>query len=127
MSLFGGFGGGRDRGSGGNAALIMFTVYFGTILIYFASQTLILALSRYREYAADRGAAVLTGAPLQLSSALSKISNDIYQIPEKDLRQVKHANAFFIVPALKGDTLAAMLSSHPPMEKRIEKLREMQR
>jgi len=127
MSLFGGFGGGRSRDSGGNAALVMLAVYAGTILIYFASQTLILALSRYREYAADLGAAVLTGAPLQLASALSKISNDMYQIPEKDLRQVKHANAFFIVPTLNGDNLAAMLSSHPPMEKRIERLREMQR
>jgi heat shock protein HtpX len=128
MSLFGGFGGGRrDSQGGGNAALVMMAVYVGTIVIYFLAQVLILALSRYREYAADRGGAILTGAPLQLASALSKISNDMYRIPEKDLRQVEHANAFFIVNALKQDSAAKLLSSHPPLERRIERLREMQR
>ena len=127
MSLFGGLGGGgRDRG-GGQAALIMMAVYFGTIAIYLFSQLLILSLSRYREYAADRGATILTGAPMQLASALSKISNDMYRIPEKDLRQVEHANAFFIIPALKGKGMASLLSSHPPVEKRIERLQNMQR
>ena len=128
MSLFGGFGGGgRDRGGGGQAMLIMLAVYIGTIAIYFLSQLVILTLSRYREYAADRAAAILTGAPAQLASALAKISDDVYRIPEKDLRQVERANAFFIVPALKGNKMAAMLSSHPPVEKRIERLREIQR
>jgi heat shock protein HtpX len=128
MSLFGGFGGGRrdDRGGAGNAAIAILAVYLGTIIIYFLSQVLILALSRYREYAADRGGAMLTGAPMQLASALTKINNDVYRIPEKDLRQVEHANAFFIIPALKSNTMAAMFSSHPPVEKRIERLREMQ-
>ena len=128
ISLFGGFGGGgRDRGGGGQAALIMLAVYVGTILVYFLSQLLILTLSRYREYAADRGSAILTGAPLQLASALAKISDDMYRIPEKDLRQVEHANAFFFVPALKKNGAAALLSSHAPVEKRIERLRDMQR
>jgi heat shock protein HtpX len=128
MSLFGGFGGGRrDSQGGGNAALVMMAVYVGTIVIYFLAQVLILALSRYREYAADRGGAILTGAPLQLASALSKISNDMYRIPEKDLRQVEHANAFFIVNALKGDNMARLMSSHPPVEKRVERLMRMQR
>ena len=107
--------------------MIMLGVYVGTIIIYFLSQLLILTLSRYREYAADRGSAILTGAPLHLASALSKLSDDMYRIAEKDLRQVKHANAFFIVSALKGDKMAALLSSHPPVEKRIERLRNMQR
>ena len=71
--------------------------------------------------------AILTGAPLALASALSKISDDVYRIPEKDLRQVEHANAFFIVSAIKGNKMAALLSSHPPLEKRIERLRNMQR
>ena len=106
--------------------LVMLAVYAGTIAVYFLSQLLILALSRYREYAADRGAAILTGTPLQLASALSKISDDIYRIPEKDLRQVEHANAFFIVSALKNDGMAAVLSSHPSLDKRIERLRDMQ-
>ena len=126
MSLFGGFGGGQDRRGGGQAALVMLAVYIGTIAVYFLSQLLILALSRYREYAADRGGAILTGSPLQLASALQKISSDIYRIPEKDLRQVEHASAFFIVPALKGDKIAALFASHPPVEKRIERLRNMQ-
>ena len=107
--------------------MIMLAVYVGTIMIYFLSQLLILTLSRDREYASDRAGAVLTSAPLQLASALSKLSDDMYRIPEKDLRQVKHANAFFIVSALKGDKKASLLSSHPPLEKRIERLRNMQR
>ena len=128
MSLFGGFGGGgRDRGGGGQAALIMMGVYVGTIAVYFLSQLLIMTLSRYREYAADRGGAILTGAPMQLASALSKISDDMYRIPEKDLRQVEHANAFFIIPALKGKGMANLFSSHPQVDKRIERLQSMQR
>ena len=128
MSLFGGFGGGRSRDSGGgNAMMVILAVYVGTILVYFVSQLLIMALSRYREYAADRGAAVITGAPMQLASALQKISNDMYRIPEKDLRQVEHANAFFIVNALKGNDVAKLLSSHPPVEQRVERLMRMQR
>lgn len=122
MSLIGGRG---DRRDGGQAAMIMMAVYFGTIAVYFLSQILIMALSRYREYAADRSGSIVTGAPLQLASALGKISNEMYRIPEKDLRQVEHASAFFIVPALKGNTAARLFSSHPPVEKRIEKLRDM--
>ena len=125
IGLFG--GGGRDRQGGGNAALIMLAVWVGTYAIYFLAQLLILSLSRYREYAADRGSAIVTGAPMQLASALSKISDDMYRIPEKDLRQVEHANAFFIVPALKGNKVAALFASHPPLEKRIERLRNIQR
>ena len=128
MSLFGGFGGGgRGRGGGGQAMMVMLAVYVGTIIIYFLAQILIMALSRYREYSADRGGAILTGAPMQLASALSKISNDMYRIPEKDMRQVEHANAFFIIPALKGNKVASLFSSHPPVEKRIERLQSMQR
>ena len=107
--------------------IIALGLYVGTITIYFMSQLLILSLSRYREYAADRSGAMLTGAPLQLASALNKISADMYRIPEKDLRQVEHANAFFIINAIKGHVTARLLSSHPPVEKRIERLREMQR
>ena len=126
MSLFGGIGG-RGRGGGGQAALIMMAVYAGTIAIYFLAQLLIMSLSRYREYAADRGCAIITGEPGHLASALSKISSDIFRIPEKDLRQVEHANAFFIIPALKGGRMASLFSSHPPVEKRIERLENMQR
>ena len=130
ISLFGGFGGGygsRRSGGGGQAMAIMMMVYVGTIIVYFLSQLLIMALSRYRELAADRGSATLTGAPSQLASALMKISGAVSRIPEKDMRQVEHANAFFIIPALKSGGMASMFSSHPPVEQRIERLRQMQR
>ena len=118
MSLFGGFGGGgRGRRDSGQAMMMIMAVYVGTIVVYFLSQLLIMTLSRYREFSADRGGAIITGAPMQLASALSKISNDMYRIPEKDLRQVEHANAFFIIPALKGNTMASMFSGHPSVEK----------
>ena len=83
LSLFGGFGGGMggDRRDAGQLMIVMLAVYVGTIIIYFVSQMLIMTLSRYREFAADRGGAVITGAPLQLASALQKISNDMYRIP----------------------------------------------
>lgn len=127
ISLFGGFGGDRRDGDSGCFGLVMMAVYLGTIVIYFASQLLIMALSRYREYAADRGGAMLTGSPMHLASALQKISSDLYRIPEKDLRQVEHANAFMFVNALKKDSMASLFSSHPPVEKRVELLRNMQR
>ena len=127
ISLFGGFGGDRRDGDSGGFGLVMMAVYLGTIVIYFASQLLIMALSRYREYAADRGGAMLTGSPMHLASALQKISSDLYRIPEKDLRQVEHANAFMFVNALKKNSMASLFSSHPPVEKRVELLRNMQR
>ena len=127
MSLFGGFGGGGRGRSSGQAMMIMMMVWVGTIIVYYVSQLLIMTLSRYREFAADRGGAIITGAPMQLASALSKISDDMYKIPEKDMRQVQHANAFFIIPALKGGRAASMFSSHPAIEKRIERLKNMQR
>ena len=130
ITLFGGFGGGHGGGGRrdmGQLMVIMLLVYVGTIIVYFVSQMLIMTLSRYREFAADRGGAVITGSPLQLASALQKISNDMYRIPEKDLRKVEHASAFFIIPALKGNAIATMFSSHPKVEERIERLQDMQR
>lgn len=125
MSLFGGFGG-RGRRGGGQAAIFFMLVMVVAVAVYFISQLLIMTLSRYREYAADRGGALVTGMPLKLASALSKISDQVYRIPEKDLRQVEHASAFFIIPALKGDSIARLFSSHPSVEKRIAKLEAMQ-
>ena len=97
MSIFGGFGGNRRQGVGQAIALLML-VYVGGIVIYFMSQLLLRALSRYREFAADRDGAIIYGSPSTLASALRKISSQIATIPEKDLRQVEHANAFFIIP-----------------------------
>ncbi|MBM3947224.1 MAG: zinc metalloprotease HtpX, partial [SAR202 cluster bacterium] len=124
MGLFGGMGRSRDRDNGAGAIMIAYLV---SVLVYFVANLLILAISRYREYAADRGGAVLTGAPSKLASALTKISGAIARIPTEDLRKVEGANAFFIVSALKGDSLAELFSSHPPVHKRVERLRALER
>lgn len=127
MSLFGGFGGGHRREGGGQIWAMIMVAYVGIIIIYFISQLLTMALSRYREYAADRDGAIITGTPRQLANALRKISGQIAKIPEKDLRQVEHANAFFIIPALQGGmSIASMMSSHPATEERVKRLLEMQ-
>ena len=126
MSIFGGFGGNRRQG-GGQAIALLMIVYVGVIVIYFMSQLLLRALSRYREFAADRDGAIIYGSPSTLASALRKISSQIATIPEKDLRQVEHANAFFIIPALQGNAVASLMSSHPPTEERIKKLVDLER
>jgi heat shock protein HtpX len=126
MTLFGGMGRHRGGSHGNSAAGALMMAYFVSILVYFLATLLILALSRYREFAADRGAAMLTGAPSKLASALEKISGIIAQIPTDDLRKVETANAFFIVSALKGEKFAGLFASHPPMQKRIAKLREIE-
>ena len=123
MSLFGGMG--RHRAGGGNFGAALMLAYFVSILVYFIATMLILALSRYREYAADYGGAHLTNAPSKLASALQKISGVIARIPTDDLRKVESANAFFIVSALKGESLAGLFASHPPMEKRVARLHQL--
>ena len=126
MTLFGGMGrhgGGRH---GGGAAGALMVAYLVSIMVYFLATLLILALSRYREFVADRGAAYITGAPAKLASALEKISGVISKIPTDDLRKVETANAFFIVSALKGESLAGLFASHPSMKKRIARLRELE-
>ena len=125
MSLFGGMGH-RGRGGGGGAAAAMMLAYLVSILVYFLATLLILALSRYREFAADRSGSILTGAPSALASALTKISGSIARIPTEDLRKVETANAFFIISALKGESLAGLFASHPSMEKRIARLQHLQ-
>ena len=114
---------GQDRENRGAGVL----VYFVSLLVYLISFFLIRALSRYREYAADRGAAFLTGSPGMLSSALKKISGNMKRVPEQDLRQAEGMNAFYILPALTGDTFAELLSTHPSLEKRLAYLRKLER
>jgi heat shock protein HtpX len=125
MSLFGGMGH-RGRGGGGGAAGAMMLAYVVSILVYFLATLLILTLSRYREFAADRSGSILTGAPSALASALTKITGSIARIPTEDLRKVETANAFFIVSALKGESLAGLFAAHPSMEKRIARLQRLQ-
>ena len=128
MSLLGGMGAHRGgRGGGGSFFAAMMLAYLVSIVVYFVATLLILALSRYREYSADRGGALLTGAPSRLASALTKISGTIARIPTEDLRKVETANAFFIISALKGESLAGLLASHPPVNKRVERLRSLER
>jgi heat shock protein HtpX len=125
-AMFGGYGYGRRSRDGGNA--IMF-VYMISILVYAISFVLIRALSRYREYAADRGSALITGAPANLASALMKIEGAINsgRIPERDLRQAQAVSALFIAPAVKRDSLAELFSTHPSLEHRIARLQMMER
>ena len=121
MGLFGGFGG--RRGNEGNAALIALLV---TVVVWLISQILIAALSRYREFSADRGAAFLTGRPQDLASALQRIDGAVNRIPKDDLRRVESMSAFFVMPAISGG-LAALFSTHPATERRIAQLRELER
>jgi heat shock protein HtpX len=121
FGMFGGMFGGGDRNREGGAPvwLIIFVV---SLLTYVISFVLIRTISRYREYAADRGAAVITGAPEQLMSALQKIASDIMRIPQRDLRQVESMNAFFIIPTSVKSSVAELFATHPPLEKRLARL-----
>jgi heat shock protein HtpX len=116
-------GGGRDR-SGPPVWLVVFLV---SILTYAISYVLIRTLSRYREYAADRGAALITGAPENLMSALQKIATGIASIPQRDLREVQSMNAFFIVPTNWRSSFSELFATHPPLEKRLAALAEIAR
>lgn len=128
--LFGGGGGGRGRGgndSSGNAGLVMLAMMAVGIVVYAISFLLIRLLSRYRELAADRAGALLTGQPSALASALTKVSGDIARIPQRDLRQAEPLNAFFFAPALSGagQSLANLFSTHPSLERRLKQLSEI--
>jgi len=122
--MFGGFGGNRDNNNNVPVWLIVLLV---SVVTYFLSQILILAISRYREFAADRGSALITGAPENLMSALQKIASGITQIPQKDLREVEGMNAFFIVPTNWKSSMGQLFMTHPPLEKRLAALAEISR
>ncbi|MDN5344502.1 MAG: heat shock protein HtpX [Clostridia bacterium] len=120
---WGGAFGGRDRDERNNTML----VYMVSLVVWLVSYFLIRALSRYREFAADRGSAILTGAPGQLASALVKISGSMARIPERDLRQAEAFNAFFIIPAINSNSLMELFSTHPSLERRLAYLRKLER
>lgn len=119
----GGSYGGRDDRNNGSAFIIMLLVAALTWIISFL---IIRAISRYREYSADRGSAQMTGKPSKLANALVKISGEMSRVPKKDLRQAEGLNAFFIVPAISGSSIINLFSTHPPVNTRIEKLLEME-
>jgi heat shock protein HtpX len=120
----GGGGGNRDNNNGPPVWLIIFAV---SIVVYAVSFILIRTISRYREYAADRGSALITGSPEYLMSALQKISSQMTLIPNRDLRQVEGMSAFFIMPAKVKSAASELFMDHPPLEKRLAALAEIAR
>ena len=120
--LFGGMGGRRTNNGGG-----IMLVYLVTIIVYFIGQLLVLALTRYREYGADHTGAEISGDPGALADALEKISGTVNKIPDKDLRKLQTANAFLIIPAaLKSEGSMNLFSTHPPLQERVKRLRELE-
>jgi heat shock protein HtpX len=115
------FGGGRRRGGGGASVFVAILV---SLVVWILSFVLIRALSRYREYAADRGGALITGNPSALASALLTIDGRMDRVPQEDLREQAEMNAFFIIPIRSG-FLGKIARTHPPTEKRVNRLREI--
>jgi heat shock protein HtpX len=113
--------GGRNREGGGTII-----IWIVSIIVYAVSTLLILALSRYREFAADRGSALITKNPKALMSALSKISGRMDAVPPEAKAKIEAANAFFIIPAISGRSFMELLSTHPPLEKRIANLEKIE-
>jgi len=122
FSFFFGGGYGRDE----DEEQSIFLVIAASALVYAISFFLMRALSRYREFAADRGSAVLTGRPSALASALIKISGTIEQVPSEDLRRAEGMSAFFIIPARKKRSLMNLFSDHPPLEQRLAALAKLE-
>ena len=114
------FGGGRNRQGGGG----MIVAVLVSLVVWIVSFVLIRTLSRYREYSADRGGAAITGNPSALASALLTISGRMDRVPKEDLREQSEMNAFFVIP-IRSDFVGRIFSTHPPTEKRVERLREM--
>jgi heat shock protein HtpX len=129
IALFGAmFGGGGRGGRGGqNIVLLEMATMLISILIYIVAYLLTMALSRYRELAADRSGAILIGKPSVLASALVHITGDIGKIPRNDLRKSEGMNAFFFAPALAGGTAANLFSSHPSLEVRLNQLSKLEK
>ena len=120
IALYSGMGSRRGNDNGAPVVLIITLV---SVVVYALSFLLTRALSRYRELAADRAGAVLTGQPSALASALVKISGEMARIPSRDLRQAEPFNAFFFTPAVApGFSLSTLFSTHPPIERRLEQL-----
>jgi heat shock protein HtpX len=120
--FFGGWGGGDDDDSGPGFAIVL----LASFVVYIVSFFLMLALSRYREFAADRGAALITGRPSALASALMKLNSAMQRVPDQDLRATERMNAFFIVPTSVKSSIHTLFMTHPPMEKRIEALQRLE-
>jgi heat shock protein HtpX len=125
-AMFGGGGGGGygRRGNEGGAAMLLILLI--AVITWIASFLIIRAISRYREYVADRDGALITGKPSKLASALLKISGTMKRFPTRDLREIEGMNAFFIIPAVSGSSFTNLFSTHPPVAQRVKKLMEME-
>ena len=123
--MFGGFGGSRDNNN--NSVPVWLIVIAVSFVTYILSWVLIRTISRYREYAADRGSALITGAPEYLMSALQKISSQMTLIPQRDLREVEGMSAFFIIPPRVKGSISELFMDHPPLEKRLSALEQIAR
>jgi heat shock protein HtpX len=118
----GGYGGNNNNDEGPGAAVVILV----SLLVYAISFLLLQALSRYREFAADRGSAIITGRPSALASALMKISGTMERIPQRDLRSAEGMAAFYIFPPKAKAAAASLFSTHPPLEKRIAALNRLE-
>ncbi len=121
---WGAFFGGSSRGGRGGGGIVVAILV--SLVVWIISYILMRALSRYREFAADRGAAAITGNPAALASALLTISNDVDKIPDNDMREEAEMNAFFIIP-IKSGIVGRLFSTHPATDRRVEALRELER
>ncbi len=128
--LMGGFGGNRNNNQGGgdNAALVELAVLVVSVVVYAISFLLTMALSRYRELAADRSGALLTGRPSALASALVKVTGEMSRIPTRDLRSAESFNAFYFTPAIakNGVSLSTLFSTHPSLDQRLAQLSKIE-
>ena len=135
--IFGGGGRGRNNNSVGQLVMIEMIVMLVSVVVYFVSFLLTMALSRYRELAADRSGAILIGQPSLLASALIKISGEMGRVPTKDLRAAEPFNAFFFVPALTGAqdqqrgqggsfSFGSLFRTHPTLERRLAQLDQLE-
>ncbi len=128
--MMGGFGGGGGNNSNNNnqggdqAVLVEMAVLAVSVVVYAISFLLTMALSRYRELAADRSGAILTGQPSVLASALVKVTGDIARIPTRDLRSTETFNAFYFTPAVakSGVSISTIFSTHPSLDQRLAQL-----
>ncbi|MEV4870571.1 zinc metalloprotease HtpX [Streptomyces syringium] len=120
IGLWGGFrqSGGRDS----SAAILVVLIPLISAVVYAISYLLTRMLSRYRELSADRAAALLTGRPSALASALTKVTGQMAQIPTRDLRKAEPFNAFYFAPAFSKEGMSRLLSSHPTLEQRLDQL-----
>ncbi|AQA12839.1 zinc metalloprotease HtpX [Streptomyces samsunensis] len=115
--------GGLSRGSrNNNVGIAVLLIPLISAVVYAISFLLTRLLSRYRELSADRAGALLTGRPSALAAALTKVTGQMARIPTRDLRKVEPFNAFFFAPALSGESVSRLFSSHPTLERRLDQL-----